>query len=217
MNDSLSILLPVHNAQATLAADVAKMLDLLPEVSRRFDLLIVDDGSTDATAEIAHELAIEYPQVRLMRHSRRRGFEASLIRALEVTDSQLVLGHVGRPGVSTGEIERSLRAVEKSLRVDVAATVGDVAKPQTLHPAAAEPIAAGRSRFVEWVKRRIRTRSAHGPLAGHFRVLRGGRIDDSPAASLRRVEPGHASASSSRAVPSRPKFLTLLKDFAVGE
>ena len=106
MNDSLSILLPVHNAQATLAGDVFKMLDLLGEVARRFDLVIVNDGSTDATVEIAHELAVEYPQVRLVRHSQRRGFHASLERALEVTDSQVVLGHVGRPGLSTGQIER---------------------------------------------------------------------------------------------------------------
>ncbi len=63
MNQSLSVLLPVHNAQATLESDVATILDVLPELSRDFDVVIIDDASTDATWEIAEDLACRYPQI----------------------------------------------------------------------------------------------------------------------------------------------------------
>ena len=104
MTPPLSLLLPVHNVQATLATDVAKLLDTLPELTAWFDLLIIDDGSTDATCEIAEELVTEYPQVRLIRHAMRRGVEAAWRIGLGRTDAPIVLGHSGRPGLEPAAI-----------------------------------------------------------------------------------------------------------------
>ena len=73
MDLSLSIVLPVHNAQNTLACDVHLLLELLPDITPRFEILIVDDASSDHTEEIAHELSLQYPQVRVKRHLRRQG------------------------------------------------------------------------------------------------------------------------------------------------
>src|SRR5580700_8422127 len=91
----LSVLMPVHNVQATLAVDAAKLLDTLPELTAWFDLLIIDDGSTDATCEVAEELVTIYPQVRLVRHAVRRGVEGSWRVGLGRTDAPIVLGHNG--------------------------------------------------------------------------------------------------------------------------
>src|SRR5690348_8732691 len=88
---TLSVLLPVHNAQATLQTDVGEMLDLLPDLAHDFDLLIIDDGSTDATCEVAEELAKQFPQVKFVRHSRRRGIKAALNDGLARTQSRIVL------------------------------------------------------------------------------------------------------------------------------
>jgi len=87
----LSVLLPVCNAQATLAATVAEVLEVVSELTDRFELLIVDDGSQDATSEIACELSRSYPQVRAICHSRPRGRRAALRSALEHTRGQTVL------------------------------------------------------------------------------------------------------------------------------
>ena len=78
MEYSLSALLPVHNAQATLAATVHEFLEILPEVTPRFEVVIADDGSTDATIEVADELATCYPQVSAVRHARRLGRVAAI-------------------------------------------------------------------------------------------------------------------------------------------
>ena len=68
---TLSVVLTVHNAEKTLADQVSKTLDILTDLSARFELLIVDDGSTDQTEEVAHELARHFPQLRVARHARR--------------------------------------------------------------------------------------------------------------------------------------------------
>jgi glycosyltransferase involved in cell wall biosynthesis len=65
---SLSVLLPVHNVQSSLTRSVHEILDVLAELTGRFELVIVDEGSTDGTWDVARELAQLYPQIRLLRH-----------------------------------------------------------------------------------------------------------------------------------------------------
>ena len=76
-----------------LAEHVTRMLDVLPDLASRFELLIVDDGSTDQTEEVAHELAINYPQLSATRHPRRLGPNAAAQTALAKTSGDLVVLH----------------------------------------------------------------------------------------------------------------------------
>ena len=62
---SLSIVLPVHNAEKTLAVKVAQLLDILPDLTTSFEILVINDGSTDHTDEVAYEIAREYPHLTL--------------------------------------------------------------------------------------------------------------------------------------------------------
>jgi len=76
--DSLSVVLPVQNAEGTLAKQVALLLEIVPDLSDRFEILLVDDGSTDHTLDLAQELARRYPQLRVLRHDRPSGRQAAL-------------------------------------------------------------------------------------------------------------------------------------------
>ena len=87
---SVSLLFPVHNAEQTLAQNVSVVLDVLPDLTDRFEVLIVDDGSTDGTDEVAEDLARRYPQVNVVRHSERRGFAESINTALECSEGEIV-------------------------------------------------------------------------------------------------------------------------------
>jgi glycosyltransferase involved in cell wall biosynthesis len=89
----LSVVLTVHNAEKTLAGHVARMLDVLPDLTSQFELLIVDDGSTDQTEEVAHELARNYPQLSVARHSSRLGADGAAKTALSKTTGELVILH----------------------------------------------------------------------------------------------------------------------------
>lgn len=90
---SLSVVLPVHNAESTLARQVAELLDVLPELTSSFEVLIVDDGSTDQTEESAQELAREYPQLRVIRHAQRRGIPEVVKTGMEETSGDVVFVH----------------------------------------------------------------------------------------------------------------------------
>jgi hypothetical protein len=90
---SLSILLPVRDDQSTLSATVHRLLDVLADLPGRFELIVIDDGSTDATIEVADELAACYPQVTAVRHSRPLGQEAAIRSGLRCSSGDIVLVH----------------------------------------------------------------------------------------------------------------------------
>ena len=90
MKRALTILLPVRNAQSTLADTVAQALDTAADVSQRFEILIIDDASSDATIEVAYDLCRQYPQIRMVRHKKPLGEEASLRSVLAQTRGEVV-------------------------------------------------------------------------------------------------------------------------------
>jgi glycosyltransferase involved in cell wall biosynthesis len=88
---TLSLLLPVHNAQPTLALLVSDLLEHLGEIVSRFQLYILDDGSTDDTAEVARDLAALYPQIRVIRHPVRLGLAEAIQTGFDNTSGELIL------------------------------------------------------------------------------------------------------------------------------
>ncbi len=106
MDLSLSVVLPVHNAQHTLADNVSKLLEVLPDITPRFEILIVDDASTDQTEEIAHELALEYPQLRVTRHQTRRGPNAAVQTAMTQTTGDMVFVHDETTPIRVSELRQ---------------------------------------------------------------------------------------------------------------
>ena len=110
MARSLSVLLPVKNAQSTLAPTVHKILDSLSEISDRIELLIIDDGSADATSEIATELTRHYPQVRVICQGRSLGWEEAIRTGLKESTGEVVLIREEEGGLPLDEIVKSLKA-----------------------------------------------------------------------------------------------------------
>jgi glycosyltransferase involved in cell wall biosynthesis len=70
----LSVVMPIYNEQATLAASVERVL----AVPLAIELLCVDDGSNDGSAEILRELALRHPQMHVFFQPRNMGKGAAL-------------------------------------------------------------------------------------------------------------------------------------------
>gem|GEM_PF-3916473 len=87
---SLSVLLPVRDAQSTLKSSVVEMLEVLPELTDSFELVVIDDGSTDATNEVATELSAVYPQVSVVSHSQSRGAAAAIHSGLDNSSGEFI-------------------------------------------------------------------------------------------------------------------------------
>ena len=214
MERSLTVLLPVENSQATLARNVRRLLEVLPELTDRFELLILDDGSTDATFEVADELATQFPQIRVLRSAAPRGRTRAIQFGIRESRGDHLLLIDEDSSLPIDEIGRLWAAAEEH----------DVVLGRLPSTAAYAP-----NRF----------RRLDGPAQGGYQILRRravGTIWDSLGhqltlrAELARtggkwfeIEVGTSRAGSCRRGPSpasRPKgpnYLQAIRDFTLGE
>ena len=87
----LSFFFPAHNEEANLEALVLEALETLPRIADTFEIIAVNDGSSDGTREIADRLASEHPGVvRAIHHERNRGYGGALRSGFEASRYELL-------------------------------------------------------------------------------------------------------------------------------
>src|SRR6185503_18980725 len=114
LNRSLSVLLPVHNVQGSLAARIEEILEVLPELTDRFELIMTDHGSTDGTWEVARDLMRQYPQIRLLREPARSGKISAIRPRLDAARGDVVIAHDGGAGIDVRAIARLWRSANSA-------------------------------------------------------------------------------------------------------
>ncbi|MBI3975429.1 MAG: glycosyltransferase family 2 protein [Armatimonadetes bacterium] len=75
---TISAVLPAYNEAANLEQTVTGLAPVLDRLSGSWEILVVDDGSADGTAEVAARLAASLGRLRLLRHARNQGYGAAL-------------------------------------------------------------------------------------------------------------------------------------------
>src|SRR6188474_3947663 len=87
---SLSVFFPAYNDRGTIASMVIRTVKAAAELTPDFEIIVVDDGSADGTAEIADELARTYPQVRAVHHPQNRDYGAALQTGFRASTKELI-------------------------------------------------------------------------------------------------------------------------------
>jgi len=75
---SISAVLPAYNEEQVIAASVAAMVKTFELLAADYEVIVVNDGSRDRTAEIVTQLGHENPRVRLVSHERNQGYGAAV-------------------------------------------------------------------------------------------------------------------------------------------
>jgi glycosyltransferase involved in cell wall biosynthesis len=78
MARGLSIFFPAYNDSGTIASLVITARATAQVLTDDFEIIVVNDGSPDHTAEVADELARTYPEVRVIHHPQNRGYGGAL-------------------------------------------------------------------------------------------------------------------------------------------
>ncbi len=75
---TLSVIFPAFNEEANIKDTVESARRVLPKLAKTWEIILVNDGSQDATTPLCDELAAKYPEVRAIHHVDNRGYGAAL-------------------------------------------------------------------------------------------------------------------------------------------
>ena len=77
--EELSVFFPTYNEEGTIRTTVENARKVLLRIAEKWEITIVNDGSSDRTGEIAGRLSEKDKRIRVIDHAPNRGYGAALI------------------------------------------------------------------------------------------------------------------------------------------
>jgi len=109
---SVSAFFPCYNDAHTMEAMVKAVSAALEEVVDDFEVIVVDDGSSDASPEVLAQLAADLPYLRVITHPRNRGYGGALISGFAAASRPWVFYTDGDGQYDPSEVRDLIAAVE---------------------------------------------------------------------------------------------------------
>jgi glycosyltransferase involved in cell wall biosynthesis len=91
MNPYVSVVVPAFNEEANLRSTATLIADKLDELKTSFEMIIVNDGSTDRTRDIAEELAEADARIRLINHPHNLGPGSGVFTGIQAGKGEFVI------------------------------------------------------------------------------------------------------------------------------
>lgn len=111
----VSIVVPALNEEKDLRFAVENVIEAAEAAGNvTIEVLIVNDGSTDATAALVEELAAKYPFVRAIHHERNKGFGSCFLSGLEAARYERITFFPGDNCVSAPTLTSMLMNCNKA-------------------------------------------------------------------------------------------------------
>ena len=94
-----SLIIPTYNEGQNISRIVQQLTTLLEQtIPSAYELIVVDDNSPDRTWEIAQQLTVQYPHLRVMRRQTERGLSTAVIRGWQAARGEIL-------GVIDGDLQ----------------------------------------------------------------------------------------------------------------
>lgn len=90
-HDLLSIIVPVYNEEPNLRQFLASLLAVLEKLQSDFEVVFVNDGSTDGSAELLDELADQSPLIKVVHFRRNFGQTAAMMAGLDFSNGDVIV------------------------------------------------------------------------------------------------------------------------------
>lgn len=109
----LSIFFPCFNEEPNVERVALGALAVARRISDDYEIIIVNDGSSDRTGEIADRLSRQYPEIRVVHHERNKGYGAALQSGFKSARKELVFYTDGDGQFNIEEITKLLPLIEE--------------------------------------------------------------------------------------------------------
>ncbi len=112
-NVSISVFFPCYNEQDNITRVVEQALTVLEKLNADFEVIIVNDGSSDSTGQIADEIAGQNDRVKVVHHRTNLGYGAALQSGFKAATKELVFYTDGDGQFDINEMPPLLRLMEQ--------------------------------------------------------------------------------------------------------
>jgi glycosyltransferase involved in cell wall biosynthesis len=106
----LSVVFPAYNDAGTIASMVVAARVAARRLADDYEIVVVNDGSADHTAEVLSELESVFPELRVVHHAKNRGYGGALRSGFQTATQELIFYTDGDAQYDPREME-SLFAV----------------------------------------------------------------------------------------------------------
>jgi len=111
---SLSIVLPAHNEAENVASAVEEVSGVARQLEMEYEIILVNDGSTDRTGEIARELEQRTPNFQLVEHHPNRGYGGALKAGFAAATKELIAFYPADKQFVFSEIKQLLERIDQA-------------------------------------------------------------------------------------------------------
>jgi len=110
----LSIFFPFWNEEKNIAKVVNDAIPVASKIAEKWEMIMIDDGSSDKTVEIAQKLAKTNSELRLITHKPNRGYGAALKEGLTNAKYELIVFTDGDGQFDFSEVIRFIEKIDKA-------------------------------------------------------------------------------------------------------
>jgi len=111
---SISAVLPAYNEEKIISDTATSMAATLAKFTDDYEVIVVNDGSFDATKEIVEALSAENPRIRCVSHKVNRGYGAALGTGFAAATKELIFLTDGDKQFDAGEVAGFLPYIEEA-------------------------------------------------------------------------------------------------------
>lgn len=114
---SISVFFPCYNDKGTIATLVIEARSVLEKITHDFEIIVIDDGSTDGSRDLLLELQRTVPELRLVMHEQNRGYGGALQSGFKAATKDLVFYTDGDGQYDVKELPRLLEKLTDDVDV----------------------------------------------------------------------------------------------------
>lgn len=112
--EELSIFFPFWNEEENIETVVRRAVPVANKIAQNWEIIMVDDGSSDRTLEIANSLAKENPRLKVAKNKTNRGYGAALKTGFKNSKYDLVVFTDGDNQFDFSEINKFLEKIPQN-------------------------------------------------------------------------------------------------------
>lgn len=110
----LSIFFPFWNEEKNIEQVIKKAIPIAKKVAGKWEIIIVDDGSSDKTLAIARSLQKENPNLVIVSHNKNRGYGAALKSGFEKASYEFIVFNDGDGQFDFSQVTKFIEKIDKA-------------------------------------------------------------------------------------------------------